>query len=175
MKHKLDPQEAFDGVQKLLFKLAWATHHQYGVPYDDCLSECYYAFVKAFNWRYDPKMGTKFSTQVCTIAKWRLRSLTRKQRLAPVTEELNEETAGFAASMRSECLEVVEGLSGDAREIVSLLLETPREIIGLGEVTSPKRLLSGVKAYLRQKGYTRDRLNEAEEEITAAFTGVWAN
>lgn len=166
-----DPNKLYAEVEKLLYSLAWTTSKTYYVPFDECLSECNYAFVKAFNWRYDPKKGTKFSTQVATIAKWRLRSLVRTRTLTIPTLELNEEIAGFAPPDRSPCMEAIEDLSKDAREILALLFETPADI--LEEATTPKRLLSKVKQHLIDNGSDRRRLELAHAEIATRLQHVW--
>ena len=170
---KVDMEEAYASVEKMLFKLSWDTHHTYGIPFDECLSECHFAFVKALNWRFNPNKGTKFSTQVCTIAKWRLRSLARRQRLAVVCLELDEQTAGAAPPQYSACLEVVEGLSEDAKEIIALLLDTPIDILW-DSPSTPKRLLTAVKDYLIEEGRCRKCLKLAHQEIEAAFREVWS-
>jgi len=170
-KHKLNAEIAFAQVEKMLYKLAWDAARAYKLEYEDCLSECYYAFVKAFNWRYDASKGTKFSTVVFTIAKWRLQNLMRTRNSQAPMEELNEETAGFAPITRSVALEILGDLSEDAQEIVLLLVNTPPEIAA--EVTTPKRLLSKVKQHLREQGRSKQDLEQAHLEIEVTFQALW--
>jgi len=170
---KIDAEQAYTETVKLLYKLAWHTHKTYHVPFDECLSECHYAFVKTLNWRFDPTKGTKFSTQVHNIAHWRLRSLVRDRTLARPMMELNEEVVGIPAPpMHSPCLEAVEGLSDDAQEIIALLLETPAEL--MQEVMTPKQLLASVRDYLLARGKRREDFNQATAEIRLCFQEVWA-
>jgi len=161
-------------VQKMLYKQAWAAAARYDLPFDECLSECYWGFVRAVNWRYDANGGLKFSSEVFLINAWRFKTRLRRQvreaERFPLAE-LNEETAGFAPADRSECLEAVEGLSEEAREIVGLLLETPQEL--LEDLPTPKQLLKRVKLYLQRQGRHKRDLARAQEEIQQTFRAIW--
>jgi len=164
-----------EDVQKMLYKQAWDAAARYDLPFDECLSECYWGFVRAVNWRFDASRGLKFSSEVFLINSWRFK--TRLRRQVRETErfplaELNEETAGFAPPERSECLEAVEGLSEEAREIIELLLETPQEL--LEDLPTPKQLLKRVKQYLQRQGHHKRDLARAEEEIEQTFRAIWA-
>jgi len=113
------------------------------------------------------------------IYKWQIKSRatshwTRQQELPQI--EFKENLRGVlkltAPVVHSPCLEVVEELSEDAREIVQLLVETPAEL--LNGVTTPHRLLARVRAFLmRQRGYSRTRLRRAQEEVQEAFRELW--
>lgn len=171
---KLDPDVAFASVEKMLYSLAWRTAKTYGLQFEDCRSECYYAFVKALNWRYNPNKGTKFSTCVHTIAAWRLRNLVLDKINTVPTVEVEEEMLGAAPPERSESLELIDDLSDDAKEIIELLLETPGEILGQAP-TPVNQLLNKVKNYLVNQGKCRKDLNKAHLEIQTRFTEAWAN
>jgi hypothetical protein len=162
-------------VQKMLYKQAWDAAARYNLPFDECLSECYWGFVRAVNWRFDASKGLKFSSEVFLINAWRFKTKQRRElrdaERFPLVE-LNEETAGFAVADRAECLEAVEGLSEEAREIVGLLLDTPKEL--LEDLPTPKQLLKRVKAYLQRRGHHKRDLLRAQEEITRTFRAVWA-
>jgi hypothetical protein len=78
----------------------------------------------------------------------------------------------IAPRQHSDCLEIWEELSGDAREIINLLLETPQEL--LEEVPTPKRLLGRVKRYLIAKGRKANAIHLAHLEIQGKFREVWS-
>lgn len=169
-----NPEKVYPEVENLLIKLAANTMRVYGIPFDDCMSECNYAFVKAANWRFDPTKGAKFTTQVATIAKWRLKSLVIARMQEAPTVEIDEEKAGFVPEVRSETLEAIEDLSEDAREIIALIVESPAEL--LGQVTT-RNVLKRVKTYLRKRRkspFSRDQITRAEEEIQTRFQQLWA-
>lgn len=162
----LDPEQAYANVKLLLFKLAWATHHKYGIPYEECLSECHLAFVKALNWRHDPTKGTKFTTTVCNIAKWRLRSLVIGKAEAEPVVEINEEMLGEAPATFTDMRDLMSDLPQDARLLVDMLLETPAELIGLS--MTPRQLLRNVKALLiKHHGKTKQQVDDACAAVRA--------
>jgi len=172
--HKVDMDAAYTEVEKMLFSLSWRYHQLYGIEFDECMSECNWAFVKALNWRYDPSKGTKFSSQVHTIANWRLRSLVRERTRAVPLLEINEETAGFAREDRSPCMEILDGLSEDARVIVALLLSTPADL--KKEVRTPLQMLANVRDNLVRRGQMeRDEFNRATEELRTQFRLAWSH
>lgn len=169
----MDPETAFQGVEKMLYGLAWKCHRTYGVPYEDALSECYYAFVKALNWRWKPGKGTKFSTTVQNIAQWRLKSLIINRANAVPTCELEDHMVGEAKPVRAESLELICDLSEDAKDIVALICETPAEILGASPVPV-KQLVSRIKRYLEEQGRERQKLDAAHRELQLRFREAWA-
>lgn len=156
----------------MLFKLASVASATHGLDYDECLRECYWAFVKAVNWRWDPTKGTKLSTTVYTIAKWRLKNLKRARDMAIPTLELNEEIA-TAPPLRAESLELIDDLSADAREILDLILETPGEVLGRSPVPV-RHLVKRIKEYLSKKGRDQRALESAHRELQECFRTAWA-
>lgn len=169
----LDHERAFRDMEKMLYKLAWTYHKTYNLDFNECLSECHWAFVKAVNWRWNPKKGTKLSTTVYTIAQWRLKNLRIAKMRQPQLLEINEEIVGAAPETRSEALEIAEGLSEDAREIVELLVNTPAELLRDAPVPL-NHLVSRVKRHLAKKGRNKTRLEKAHREIVQCFQAAWA-
>jgi len=164
-------------VQNLAYKLAWDASAQYRLPFDECLGEAYWQFMRAWNY-YDPKRRVKFSSFYTQIFKWQFKSritekVKRQQRLPQI--EFKDNLRGVlkltAPATRSPCLEIWEDLSEDAREIVELLVEeTPKK---WRSILSPELLLTRVKRSLMCRGYTHDRFEAAQEEIRRRFQGVW--
>lgn len=172
----MDLDEAFAGVEKLLYKLAWKCAQRYNIPFEDCRSEAYYAFVKAFNWRFDPnkKGASSFSSKCYEIATFRLRTMVINRTKAIPMSELNEETAGHAPEQRSESMEMIEDLSHDAQEIIALIVDTPQHLLGW-DPHSPRQLLAKVKRYLiEHKGRRKKDVEKAHEEICIRFQEAWA-
>jgi len=167
-------------VQDLIYKLAWDAATQYNWPFDECLREAYWQFMKAWQY-YDPAKGVKFSTFYTMIFKWQIKSRIKElgKRHARLPQiEFQENLRGVlklkAPAARSPCLDAAGDLSADAREIVQLLVETPEEL--LEGVLHPHWLLNRVRRFLiNHKGYSGQRFREATEEIGAAFREVWAD
>jgi hypothetical protein len=178
LKHKLDINRAYEDVEKLMQKLAWTWHKRYGVEYDLCISECHVAFVKAFR-RYDPKHPgrAQFSTVVQMICQFRLRRLImdRCGEIPFVPLEDWTEGAHYAPEMRSESLALVQDLSEDAKEIVSLIFEMPGDLRGFRRPMEPKEYLARIKEYLvKKRGRKIGRLNLAHAELNRTLRTAWA-
>lgn len=167
----IDPEVELKNNHTMIHGLCWKFAQTYPIDYDTCLSEAYFAFVKACA-DFNPDKGMKFSSW-CYYWVWcKLKDLVMKRSKAPKWEEIDEETVGEAPPVSSPCLEVVEDLSEDAQEIISLILETPAELSeGL---TNAKDLLRRVKSYLVQQGKSKVVVDRAHQEITIKFQEVWA-
>jgi len=158
----------------MLYSLAWRCANTYPVPFDEAKSEAYYAFMRACN-DFNPSRGAKFSSW-CYFWVWtHLKTFVTKRTVDPLTfMDINEELVGAAPPQRSESMEMIEDLSADAKEIISLLIETPAEILG-GCPVPAKQLLNKVKKYLVEQGKDRRAVERAQQEITLRFREAWAN
>jgi hypothetical protein len=190
MTNKIDPQIEFPKVEKMLCSLAWKVAQACPVTFEESRSEAYLAFMLACQ-TYDSRRGSKFSSW-CYFKVWTsLRSwITKRTRDPLICTEMNDELTGFAPEQRGEIMDMIGGLSEDAQEIISLLLETPAEILEVGRISSgprrgqsldlgnkmtPKQLLARVKEYLRSKGLDKRRIERAQREIELRFWEVWAH
>jgi DNA-directed RNA polymerase specialized sigma subunit len=169
--NNIDPSVEFPKVEKMLYNLAWKTAETYPITFEDAKSEAYWAFMKACQ-DYNPDRGQKFSSW-CYFWVWtRLKDVITFRTKDPLTFiEIDEDLLGEAPPTQSESLEVIESLSSEAREIVAMLLESPKELIG--QVTTTNRLLNRVKDYMVRKGIKKDRVEEAVTEITIALRQSW--
>jgi len=180
----IDPDKALPEVEKMLFDLAWKTANTYPVTFEEAKTEAYYAFVRACH-DYSPEKskGSKFSTW-CYFWVWtHLKTFVTKRTVDPlVFVEIDDDLAGAAPednSFNHSPLEglsddLVRGLSADAKEIMSLLIETPAEILG-GVPVPVTRLLGKVKNHLVSSGYCVDRFNAARTEIETRLLALQAN
>lgn len=164
-------------VQNLIYKQAWKASERYKLPFDECLSECYWDFVRATNWKFKPERGVKFSTYLQFLIQIHFRTLLRKRierdKRFPMSQ-LNEATAGSVPAQHSPALEAVEGMSTEAREIVNLLVDTPRELLDVWDPVSPKELLRRVKEHLHCKGHSKPKLDQAHKELETKLRILWA-
>lgn len=161
----VDPDKEFPLLEKMLYSLAWRFSNTYPISFDEAKSEAYYAFVRAC---YDFKSArrTKFSSWVYYWVWTHLKTLVTKRTVEPIVfVDMDENQEGEAAPDQSLPKDVFEDLTEDAKEIISLLLETPSELLG-GEELRPSRLLKRVREHLIHKGKTQDDLEWAEREIT---------
>jgi hypothetical protein len=178
LKHRLNIDRAYEDVEKLMHGLALRWHRRYSVPLEECRSECHVAFCKAFR-RYDPnhKSGAQFSTVVQMICQFRLRRLIMDRCKAIPFVPLEEWTEGahYAPEARSESLALVQDLSDDAKEIVSLLFEMPGDLKGFRRPMEPKEYLKRIKEYLvKKRGRSEWHVNRAAGELERTLRAAWA-
>lgn len=172
MKNNIDPIAEFPKVEKIIYNLAHRFSNTYPISYDECLSEGNMAYMKACA-DYNAARGQKFSSWVYYWVWCKLKDLVinrSKNKIEFV--EANEETLGMAPPAVSNHHELIEDLSQDAKEIISLLTETPSELIGMS--MTPKQFMKKVKEYLVKMGRDKAQVNRAHEELRVRFNEVWA-
>lgn len=168
----VNPDEMFPKVEKLLLKVAWNFHHRYPLlSFEEARSTAHWAFMEACQ-KYKPGRKMTFASW-CYFSAWcNLKTLVMDRSgdlLVPM--ELDDELTGEAPPLHSPCLEAIEDLSQDAKLIVSMLLETPREM--LGGMTTPRQLFTRVKKHFRAQGWSQSKLEKAHGEIKTRFQEVW--
>lgn len=186
---KVDPEQMLPEVQDMLYKLAWDATRLRGIPFEETLTEAYWQFMHACKLYGQVRTrgknkgtvatNTKFSTFCHFVVENNLKTMSTKQFRLQFAEgtELNETiTEGLTARPhRSPALEAMDELSGDAREMVALLLETPGDLFGI-DITSPGKLLSKVKAYMmKHSGKSKQEVEQTHQEIATVFRRVWAD
>jgi hypothetical protein len=172
----INAQKTFPQVEQMLYSIAWEFCNKYPVSFEDAKSQAYWGFMRAvelWNRRGYSEERAKFSTwcNFCTRCNM-MNLITERSKSREIPTEINEELLGEAPSLSSPCLEILEGMSSEAREIVHLLLETPSEV--LHEVGTPKQLLRSVKAHLVSRGRCKQRVEAACIELRMGFRAVWS-
>ncbi len=171
----INPETELVHVQDLLYKLAWRCANTYPVPFEEALSEAYMIYMRACA-SYKPDRGAKFSTWLQFCVSLELKTFVTKRtvdasRLSFI--EIDEETCGGAAQHRHPLQEWAGDLSEDAQELLSLLLETPEEVLGKGTAT-PLQLLRKAKYYLMtQRKKSPTEVQQAEQEIRHRLAEIW--
>lgn len=180
-----DPAARLPEVEKMLHSLAWKTARSTPISYEDAISEAYWLYMKACR-LWDPaKAKGKFSSFVYMVVSLNLKTLIANRMkdpcipteinddLLPAPLEWDEHPAEDKVSRWSERL---GGLSEDAREILSLIIESPREILEQEQemIQSPKALLRQAKRFLQERrGMHPRKIKEACQEIELRFAENW--
>lgn len=155
-KKEIDPVQEFPEVEFMLYRLAWDA---WGLPFAEAQSEAYYAFMLACA-TYQPDRGMKLSSWIYYKVERHLKTYRRrkrKDRLVPaeITDTLLN--AAPRPERRNTLRDILEKmqeseLSQEAQEMVSLLWESPAEV--LDEL--PRDALKRVKDHLSYEyGYDR--------------------
>ena len=195
MKNQIDAEVEFPKVEKMLYDLAWKFVAQYPqLPFEEAKSQAYWGYVRACHY-FRPDRGMKFSSFVYQSAWFNLKNLVMEksaQRLTPLsdlptfqeegaehtTEALLDhlllQTRGAVATEPTAVADLVSGLPEDCKEIVRLLTEVPKELLGL-EMT-PKQFFKKVKQHLvERKGWATHRVEEASRTLKRHLNEeVWA-
>lgn len=171
----VNPEEMFPLVENMIYRLSWNTSQTYPITFEEARSEAYTAFLCCCQ-DFKPEKGMKFSS-ACYYWVWTiLKDLVMKRSADPhsfIQEEKDlVAIAGGKETLRADSLDLVEDLSGDAQEMIKLLVETPGELLeGVG---TPKQLLSKVKNHLIKQGRERSRIEKAHIEIRTRLQESWA-
>lgn len=164
--YAVDPETALPEVQDMIYSLCHRFTRTYPLDWDDALSEAYVAFLGACR-TFNPEKENKFSTW-CYYWIWcNLKTMVMKNSSLPVFIEVKEEICGMEETPIGS---VVEGLSAEAQEMVSLIIETPAELASLliseKATSNGRRFLSVLKKWMCQKrGKDMETLTAAALEI----------
>lgn len=176
-RNNIIPALMFEEVEPLLYKLAWKFANDYPYPskeemFLECRSIAYRDFMDACA-KYKPKRNTSFSSYVYMRAWYGMKShITERTKDPLVPMELNDDLTG-AAPHYFNAAEMVEDLSADAKEIVSLILETPQDLLG-GVPTTARQLMRRVKDYMiKHRGRTEEQINQAHIELRVRFSEIF--
>lgn len=167
----MNPEAVFPQVEKMLYHMAWKFSNDYPIPFEEAKAECYYAFVRACA-DYKETRGSKFSSWCYFWAWTHMKTFVTKRTVDPlVFVEINEELVGEAPpiTLNPRTAEVIEDLSEDAKEIISLIFETSTE-----GVVTVKQLFRRVKKSMAVKWKSKERVEKAEEEIRTRLSLAWA-
>ena len=177
MNMTVDPEEVFPQVEKMIYSQAWKFAKQYPIPFEEARSNAYASFMEACA-RYNPHRKAKFSTW-CNFLIWcnLMTEVTRRAKEPIVFVEIvDEEVAGAAPLLSESFAELMEdvkaSLSEDAKTILSLLLETPADLLG-GIRPTPKQLMTRVKKALKAAGKNQWTIHAAQLELQRGLSVAW--
>lgn len=176
---KISPSRVFPKVEKMLYRLAWEKRNRF-FTFEEARSEAYYAFMKACE-TYDPTRGMKITSWVWYRVSRQLHKYVARQ-----AEKIHPEITdpfvlnGYIESRPQSTSRIWSGIqemSGDAREMVDLLVNSPAEIQAQftpEHPPTPKQLLKMVREHLKwEHGYDPVYLNITELEIESELESCW--
>lgn len=173
----VDPEVEYPKVKDTIFKLAWKFAQQHPYPseeqaFEEYRSIGYWAFMNACR-DFKPDRKMKFNSWVYQWCWDLMKNHVMAASKAPTFLEVNEEILGEAPSLRVESLELIEDLSEDARTMVALIIETPKDLLGDGPL-SIRQLMKKVKEHMVRNGTPASVVNKAHLELKSRFAEAWA-
>lgn len=120
----------YEGMHRLICKLAWRYSHRCAMPVEDLISEAY-ATLLMVQCKYNPARSAR-STFVYWVVRNRFCYLAKRW---PILWELPQclATNDMVETLESACgfRHAIGGLSEEAKEVVQLILSSPKEICEL--------------------------------------------
>lgn len=138
-----------------------------GYDFEEMFSLGEYAFCIAFA-KYDPSTGVKFSAWVYRICSWSMINYTKRysrpttlpqgsdfEQVAPV--DLNSLSWTYREQFRK--------WGAEARYVVWLVLDAPREVLNLSLEATPTQLRSAVRKCLSNHGWNYQKIQAVFDNL----------
>lgn len=162
--------ETYEDVKLLVWHSVHAFHRKYGDLYgtrEELFSEGCLGFSIAYK-LYNPAKGS-FPTYVRTVVGHTLLELVRSETKRRVRFNTTSDVE-IADHPRSFSLtDFLDEISEDARAIVSLVLDTPRDLQRVVHKEGRKDVKYTLRQYLDGMGWEEERVENAFSEISTAL------
>lgn len=144
----------YEGMHRLICKLAWRYSHRCMLPVQDLISEGYVALLLA-DGKYDPNRAAR-STFVYWVVRNHFCQLTRRWPIMlDVPEHLSHDPLPALESAQ-ELRSVIASLSDEAKQVIKIILDSPKELMEIAKGSIPERLQNAVVKMLRRRGQTKE-------------------
>lgn len=171
-------EDLFDQYKRLVNDVAWKFVRGYGGDFEEVQADSYCYFVESIR-GYDETRGTQLSSHISfwiwsrLLDKWRAQT-TRRNQIGPILH--SDSPSWLANEAIDKCSdwdlsEFLSSLTEDAKTVVKLCLETPKELaeVADGKGGSPRNYRSTVKQWLESSGWTYKRIKESFDEVRDAL------
>jgi len=158
----------YEDYKNLIYKLAHKFNSSTGIEFDELVGWGNLKFVECQK-NYDPTMAS-FGTYLHWQIQGLFLEISRKQNKwiiqddYEIQEPMNPEKYLFFK-------EIISGLSNDAKEVCSIIFETPMDLInmimGLDQPRGVNR--HQIQKYLRKQGWSYCRISGTFQEIADIF------
>lgn len=152
--------ESLKDVHKLMMKTVFTFRKRYGGDPDDLWSDAVWGFLQAYQTQDDNRAS--FVTWVQKRVWYEMLNSQRRRRRSVPTIPLTDEVI---RSERFDPQQFREGLSSNARIIVSIALNPPETI----DSDNPKTLRKRLRNMLKTIGWTMRQIKESFAEIREAL------
>lgn len=153
----------YEGMHRLICKLAWQYSRRCMLPVQDLISEGYAALLLA-DGKYDPDRAAR-STFVYWVVRNHFCQLAQRW---PIMLDVPEHLAHDplpALESAHEFRSAISLLSNEAKQVIKILLDSPKELMDIAKGSVPERLQNAVVKMLRRRGWGRDQVQSIMVEI----------
>ena len=157
--------------KKTIYSLAYRYHRTTGIEIEELISSANEEFVKIQK-KFNPSKAC-FNTYLTLKVKglfWEMARKNRKSKLINVDKILI--SSKYNPEKHSSFNDLINNLSNDAKEIIKIAFNTPREMIDM----LPKKQMRGINKtifikYLRTKNWSLPKISAAIDDISK----IWDN
>ena len=151
-------------------KVAWMYHRSSGIDHEELYSEALLAYAKALDamrrGTFDPDR-VKFTTYATTAMHNRLRSAI-KQRKYQAFPFVPRDEKTPQTDREVTLLDLLDGLSEDARFAVDMVLESPLDFLSISRCAAGVR----VRKALRERGVSHRKVRRVFSDIKAVLNAL---
>lgn len=158
--------ENYQNYVRLIHKISWSWHKTTGIDFETLTAEANIAFAECQH-DNNPKRG-KFSTLLWHAIESRFKNLLKRNhqnRYDGIEVELEEMALSTPCKQERRCIlaDIINNLSKEGKEIVSVVLETPADLLQM--IPKPRLSKHQLTKYLRLKGWKIPAITKAFAEI----------
>jgi RNA polymerase sigma factor (sigma-70 family) len=171
--------ETYRDIEKMIFDICYRFRKQYGDAlgsFEDLVGEANVAFMEAYR-RYDPAYA-RFTTwlywRVFGALMDKLRQVAARNARHPTVGMSKEIESTLVRSRHTDRVDkMISDASDDAAQVLRLIRELPADmelsIRQMGGRATPKRVVRALSEYLRDLGWTSERIGDAIDELREMF------
>jgi hypothetical protein len=166
--------ETFNDLHGMILDLVKRFCDRYRMDFFETRSLAYEAFVESFDGRYNPKRGT-FTTYVAQKVLSKIyeahRTLMRRNVLDGERRVYLDLSLIADTNQDKHFKEWVESLHGDAKTVVELVTDAPKEIVHamVTNYNHAPKVREAVREYLEDIGWNASRIADSFSEVSEAL------
>ena len=164
-------EKDYELCRPYLSHIALRLHYKTGFDYKELVSKANELFVESW-YTYDPDEfpNTKLTTYVTSQVTPRLRNYVfRRDPMCQDDEwhgdRLHSRHPEWHPRKRLELKETIDGMSEEAKFVVSVILDCPAEILELDGTEKPKTIRGALVRYLRESGWAWSLIWDTFKEV----------
>jgi len=161
--------ETYHDLRGMVFDLVHSFSQRYRTPWDETLSVAHEGFLEAFE-GYRPELAS-FATHASQKVRSKLFEWQRTTMRRTILGKIVDHNVELIPQDHFLLIDFLDELSEDAREVVCLALDAPRDIVHSLVVKgiTPRNYKAAIREYLKDCGWCTARIAESFQEIAEAL------
>lgn len=157
----------YEGMHRLICKLAWQYSRRCMLPVEDLISEGYLALLLAEG-KYNPDRAAR-STFVYWVVRNHFCQLAQRWPIMLDVPEYLAHDPLPALENACEFRSAIAILSDEAKQMIKIILDSPKELMDIAKSSVSERLQNATMKILRRRGWARDHIELLMIEIKSAI------